>query len=294
MKVLIGVDSSGDSLLAARMVLALKFPALEVELIHVVPSLFPDGSFPIVPSDHAIAMVMDQKRKEGQSALDDAKAIFDAAGVPSQTFLKLGDPVHEILAQAERSGANLVAIHSTTKSYYSSMFFGSVAKGLVIGAKASVLIVKGETVPSGPIKAVFATDHSAYINNCLSMLVEMNPKGLGSVTSVTANELATNFAGWGLPQAIPSLAEGGEWTREALEEKNIGTVAELAKISPSCHSLVIDAHPNDAIREAMDSTNADLLIVGAQGHGFLERVMLGSKSMHQVMNEPHSVLVLRA
>jgi nucleotide-binding universal stress UspA family protein len=32
---------------------------------------------------------------------------------------------------------------------------------------------------------------------------------------------------------------------------------------PVCETLVVDAHPNDAIREVMDSTQADLLVIGA-------------------------------
>ena len=36
-----------------------------------------------------------------------------------------------------------------------------------------------------------------------------------------------------------------------------------------------------------------LMILGAQGHGFIERLLIGSTSLHQVAAEPYPVLVLR-
>jgi nucleotide-binding universal stress UspA family protein len=56
----------------------------------------------------------------------------------------------------------------------------------------------------------------------------------------------------------------------------------------------VNASVNDAIKQTMQEFNAQLLIVGAHGHGFFERMMLGSIALHQVVAEPHSVLVLRA
>jgi hypothetical protein len=43
----------------------------------------------------------------------------------------------------------------------------------------------------------------------------------------------------------------------------------------------------------MLDTKSDLLVLGAQGHGFLARLRMGSKSFHQVVSERYSVLVLR-
>lgn len=37
----------------------------------------------------------------------------------------------------------------------------------------------------------------------------------------------------------------------------------------------------------------ELLILGAQGHGFWERLTVGSVSFHQAIAESHSVLMLR-
>ena len=52
-------------------------------------------------------------------------------------------------------------------------------------------------------------------------------------------------------------------------------------------------HPAEALREALDDTSSDLMILGAKGHGLFDRVFIGSLALHAVVAEPYSVLVLR-
>jgi hypothetical protein len=44
----------------------------------------------------------------------------------------------------------------------------------------------------------------------------------------------------------------------------------------------------------MDAMSADLLILGAKGHGFLERITMGSVSLRQAIAGMYSTLILRA
>jgi nucleotide-binding universal stress UspA family protein len=48
------------------------------------------------------------------------------------------------------------------------------------------------------------------------------------------------------------------------------------------------------IGEVMREKAADLLVIGAQGTGVLERLFVGSVAMHQVVNEPWNLMLLRA
>jgi len=43
----------------------------------------------------------------------------------------------------------------------------------------------------------------------------------------------------------------------------------------------------------MHSTGAELMVVGAHGKGWIERLLIGSTSLHEVIDEPYNVLVLR-
>ena len=42
----------------------------------------------------------------------------------------------------------------------------------------------------------------------------------------------------------------------------------------------VRGRPNDVIRQTMHDTGADLLVMGAQGHGFIDRVLIGSYDEH--------------
>jgi nucleotide-binding universal stress UspA family protein len=50
---------------------------------------------------------------------------------------------------------------------------------------------------------------------------------------------------------------------------------------------------HEAIDRALDQASAELLILGAKGHSLLERLTLGSVSLHQAISGPCSVLILR-
>jgi len=93
---------------------------------------------------------------------------------------------------------------------------------------------------------------------------------------------------------IPVLSDlVPQWHDEDYEARNQLVIEMLQPIAKEFSSLVFDGHANDAMEQAMKDANADILIVGAQGRGFFERIRLGSKSFHQVFNSPHHVLVLR-
>ena len=44
----------------------------------------------------------------------------------------------------------------------------------------------------------------------------------------------------------------------------------------------------------MRTANADLLVIGAEGHSFVERLSVGSVALDEVSNSEFSVLVMRA
>ncbi len=259
-------------------------------MVHVVESIFPDGSFPPFGPNHAVTEMIYVREEEGKKALDRAK---EALGNGAEAEIRRGDPARELMTYADEADADLIAIHSEAKGTYGDLFFGSVAKGLVQAADQSLLVAKGESAADGPLQVVFATDHSEYAARSLDLLLSWAPKGWGKVWVVTANETAPAVAAL-LVHDLPHLVdEAPIWIREKLEELNRKTVDRFVRAGIPAEGVVIDAHPNDAMRTVMMDTGADLLAMGAQGHGFLARLRMGSKSFHQVVSEKYSVLVLR-
>lgn len=289
MRAIIGVDLSG-SIAAAQLFVRIGFQPTELTLVHVIESVFPDGSFPPFGPNHAITEMMYVREEEGKAAIERAR---EALGNGATTEIRRGDPARELMTVANEANADLIAIFSQAKGTYGDLFFGSVAKGLVQAADQSLLVAKGDIAPEGPVDVVFATDHSDYAKRSLELLLAWAPKGIRKLRVLTANETSSAVAAM-LVNDLPHLKDSAPvWIREKLEEQNQKVVERFRQIGIDAEGIVLDAHPNDAMRTVMLDTKSDLLVVGAQGHGFLARLRMGSKSFHQVVSSPYSVLALR-
>lgn len=293
MRMLFGIDAFGAYPPALCLAANLAIPNSEADLLHVVESVLPDGTFPDLGKDHPLSTIHQQKAEEGQAALDAAARQLDMWGISARKFLDRGDVAREMIEHADRERCGLIVARTTLKGYYGSLFFGSVAKGLLIGARQSLLIAKGDQVERKKLRVVLASDHSPYCDRCVDALAAMAPQGIEHLTVMTANQLNETLATAWLSGWSDFGASSPTWVRESLEQRNQQVVERLAPLGAKCDSVIVDGHPNDAIRQVMEGRGADLLIVGAQGHGFLDRLVVGSKSFHQVISEPYSVLVLR-
>jgi nucleotide-binding universal stress UspA family protein len=66
-------------------------------------------------------------------------------GIPATSTVLSGDAAHEIIAAAQRSGADLIVIGSRGLRGLERMILGSVARNVVIHAPCSVLVVRAGT-----------------------------------------------------------------------------------------------------------------------------------------------------
>ena len=199
------------------------------------------------------------------------------------------------MGYSDREQASLIAVGCSGKSAARAFFTGSVGRGLTIAAHQSLLIAKGEP-KEGPIRAVLATDHSAYANDCLDKLLELAPQGISHLTVMSA--YPKEILGHLMPYLPDIVLDPSEWVEQGLEQRNqqvIQKLAPLGSMGTGCTfaSRVMGMDADEAIETAMGEAEADLLILGAQGHGFVERLTTGSTSFHQVVAEPYSVFLLR-
>jgi nucleotide-binding universal stress UspA family protein len=163
---------------------------------------------------------------------------------------------------------------------------------MAIGSKHSLLIGRGEVKPSGPVSAVFATDHSYYALRALDHLIAMKPTGLKTITLVTAydpKELEGPY--------FVELAKEAKAEHKTLHQKLTAlselAVSRLRQAGYVAHYEMKPGNVHDAINRAMVEVAPDLLILGAQGHGFLDRLFVGSVALHHVVAEPHSLMIIR-
>lgn len=284
MDIVVGVDAG---LNAKECITALKNLGIKgkFHLVHVLMPVLPDGGMPITSPSHPLFDLHSDMEKRGNDALETLMKMAEAEGYEVETHMAFGDPATELVRWCEKLGASLVTVASEAKHHYSSTFFGSIAKGLLIAAPCSLLSVKA------PIKeearALFATDHSEFIQKCESTLMSLSMSGLSHATIMTADDQTEGI----FARLIPD--EQKAELNETLTKKNQETLGRLQGLAPDMSQTIYRGHANSAIERAMKTENCDLLILGAQGHGFLERIMVGSQSLHQVITSKYSVLVLR-
>ena len=281
-----------DPLPVIELLRRLRFAGARYDLSHAIPPPVPVGW----PAEVVVATEALLWNREEDAARvlgwlsDQAKSLGTAIGADVQATLLDGSPVDALLHHADEKGAELVAVDATDRSAFDRLIAGSVARGIVVHARQSVLLARTRRF-DGPLNVVFATDHSSFAEDCARKLAQLAPKGIHTLTVATA---------WpeGRVAALEPLVGQtgvslGDALRGALVARNQDTVETLQGIAERADSLVLSGDPNTAIRQAVEETNADLLIVGARGHGLLDRLTMGSVSLNQALHCPSSVLILR-
>ena len=110
-----------------------------VRLLHVAP--IPHNR---IDADGRILAYVDQEmdRLEAEG-LDYLRAIeLQFAGTPVECVVRFGDPVSEILAEAEAFEADLIAVSTAGRSGLSRTVFGSVAEQVLRRAEAAVMLMR--------------------------------------------------------------------------------------------------------------------------------------------------------
>ncbi len=297
-QILVGVDQHPGPIIP--LLKRLHFPYAHYEVVHTISaadymSYGIEGSR--TPYD-VEKVVRDENLHARQLAESAARLLMREGRTHPVGDVLFGHPTDAILRRADSLHAELVALNAAhTRSEGMAALTGSIARGVVMGAYQSVLIARPSQLYQAedlPIRAVFATDHSEYANRCLELLCELAPAGLSHLTVITAApERELEFVDRELPELGVSVAAS---IRQALERRNEQVVRKLRQelthtiIESELYTLPI----HEAIDRAVDQASADLLIVGARGHSTLERLSLGSVSLHQALEGPTSVLVLRA
>jgi nucleotide-binding universal stress UspA family protein len=283
MKIVAGIDAAGNYEQAIRLLAKCGFKNAEVLLVHA----FEKAKW--------LDMTFEAKAnpKGGGLALQSAVELAGELGLMSSCCSVEGIAGAVLISAAEELNAELILVQSLRKGPLGSCFSGSTSRALALGAKQSILISKKGELSGRPLKALFATDHSEYCSKALSLLTKLNPQGISSIhvlSAVTLDDLQFRAA-W-----LNTMTESAELELELqdrIQALNL-TVCDTLRDAgfDASHSAPIAFLP-DAIDKAMAEQNADLLIMGSQGHGFFERVVLGSRALHQVVLGDHNLLLLR-
>jgi nucleotide-binding universal stress UspA family protein len=119
----------------------------KITLIHVY-SVLRVGVVPMAMAEpvalppEMVNKLAEAVREAGSSILEDARKKVEAEGVQSQTLLREGHVVEEILRAAKEEDIDLIVIGARGLSTLKEIFLGSVSHGVALHAPCPVLLMK--------------------------------------------------------------------------------------------------------------------------------------------------------
>lgn len=292
MKIIVGVDFSEQTEEACQLIQRLQFPQTQITLVHTLETFYPNAmeTFPMQQVG-AIEQYIALQEREAKKQMGEMTQRIASHGLEVQSEIRQGFVVNQLLEAANEQKGDLIALGSGGKSTFASLLVGSVTRKVVSDAKQSVLIAKKMVRKQGPLKLVFATDHSPYSMAAADLLAQWKPCGIADITVMTAYPAQ-------LLDVMKSVMENYQgdvrpWVERQLTEQNKEVMKKLEGIGCSLNQRLVAGDPHEAIDLVMKETQADLLVLGAVGHGFLDRLTLGSVSFRQAVATPHPVLIMR-
>lgn len=211
---------------------------------------------------------------------ENLKAMFPGWAVETEA---LADTPHwALINEIDDRKPDLVVVGSHGRSAFGRMILGSVSQKILYESKCSVRIARGRTmIADTPIRLVLGTDGSPDADAMLDTVASRNwPKG----TLVKLITAAESFGEYG--------ADPTEQMDRIRDIQTLG-VKKLSESGLEVLSLVKIGDPKDIIVLEAEAWGADCVFLGAKGHRFMERFLLGSVSSAVAARAHCSVEIIR-
>jgi nucleotide-binding universal stress UspA family protein len=140
LKIVVAVDGSENALQAVRHVIKRAVADRAEGKVHLVNVQYPvHGSVSTFVNP---AQIKEYHQEEGQKVLAPARTLLDAANIPYEHHLFVGDPAETITRFAREQGCDEIVVGTRGLSGLSSLLMGSVATKIIHQAPVPVVLVK--------------------------------------------------------------------------------------------------------------------------------------------------------
>jgi nucleotide-binding universal stress UspA family protein len=284
MKILVAVDSSSESLIAAREAAARPWPpGTTAHVITVVEPLY-GWSMPDLE---------DALQESAKQTVEDAAEYFKQAGLTTTTEVLSGDPKSTIVQEAAEERADLIVVGAHSTRGVLQFLLGGVARAVARLAPCSVEIVR-RSPDSQALKILLATDGS----EC----------SIAAVRSVAERPwpAGTEFRILSVVEPSAPLLRPPYFSHERMEElrgqdmqraQQAVCIAETILCGagiPSTSTIAVPAAtPKELILSEAAEWGADVIVVGSHGRRGVSRFLLGSVSEAVALHAQCSVEIIR-
>jgi nucleotide-binding universal stress UspA family protein len=298
MKILLAVDGSDSSLLAAAEAGRSPWPAGSVVRILSVAEI----SLPEISEGLLLAEGTQgewQRILEARAVANIAAAaarFAEAGGSQTEVVTKTltGNPRELILQEAESWNADLLVLGTHGYTLFQRLWLGSVSRRIAAQAHCSVRVVRARPdADNAAMKILLATDGSECSAHAVAAVAD-RPWPAGSevrVISVIHLPFTPSPETWALPDSYYATLEreGRAQAQAALNQ----ALSRLQGTPLAVTSDVIPGHAEEKILETARDWAADLIVLGSHGRSGWKRFLLGSVS-EAIMSHAHcSVEIVR-
>jgi nucleotide-binding universal stress UspA family protein len=293
-RILFPTDFSPFSAQAFRHALALtrKFRA-RLKVIHVIPYAFPTGDALYSAAPWLLSPeVRQQAEEEMRQFLTPARE----ARIDHEVEMREGDSWREIVSAAEEMGADFVVLGTHGRTGLERFFLGSVTERLIPRLSCPVLTVGHEEgrsweTPGLVSRILCATDFSATSTEALNFSLALARETQAAVTLLNVIE---NDPEPGEPAyyTVPEMAPLREAHERGAREQLQQAVAAAGSETKVATRAVVGRAYKQILKVAAEE-RADLIVLGAQGHGPLEHLLFGSNALHVIRRASCPVLTVR-
>ncbi|MES1240011.1 MAG: universal stress protein [Acidobacteriota bacterium] len=206
------------------------------------------------------------------------------------SMVQVGAP-HRILTEiAQEIGADLIVVGATGSGPFAAELLGSTADRVLRKVSCPVLIVRGE-LPVPPLRVLAPVDLSCLSGDSfrcgLRLLAQLAGSAGIRVRTIHALSLMDALV---FRQRTGTSVEEAE--RQAAARLRQFVLENRSDVPFAVEAAVRPGEPRVEILRELEEHPADLLILGTQGRGGMDRLMLGSVASTVARKAPCSVLVI--
>lgn len=253
------------------------------------------AQLPLPPASRITLLAVTGAEDDSERILSATRSRLGEGKAQLETMIRTGSAAVEILAAAQEQKPDLLVLGSRGLSPVSRFLLGSVAERVARHTGCAVLVAR--PLRHGLKTILLATDGSDCAAVAADLLGRLPLPGQAAVQVVRVlpfredlvrcHKIQTPFSS----QAEAELYADRE-VRNAQSQVDAVAAALAGEGRPAAGELR-SGDPAEALLEAVEAGKADLLVVGSQGLGALERFFMGSVSEKVLRHAPCSVLVAR-
>ena len=216
-------------------------------------------------------------------------------GYVGYTKLVEGDAADQILAVAQKTDADLIAMTTHGRSGVARLAMGSVAERVIQHATTPVLLVREQTaMPHTKIERILVpVDGSVFAEQALSQaqtLAQATKAELRLLEVVTLIDLPVGLAYTSSPSSF-ALGDDSAFNNAEANMKSLALRMQAAGVT--CQTTVLRGDPASVICNVVNESQIDVVVISTHGRTGFKRWVYGSVA-HQVLHGVNCpVLVLR-